>query len=60
MATKEKKPKVKPAKSGNGKTCLMIQWEGDYFRGGIAVCPKCNQPAEKILGVFGNPCWAHK
>lgn len=43
--------------------CLMIQWERPQIPTddkGNPVCPKCGGPAELILGVYSQPCWAHK
>lgn len=41
------------------KPCLLIQWEAVCTLDGKLVCPKCHEPAEEILGVFGQPCYAH-
>lgn len=42
------------------RKCTMIQWEQDHIRNGVPSCPRCGREAEKCLGFFGNPCWAHK
>lgn len=39
--------------------CLKIQWSKPHFRDGKLACPSCGQPAEQILGFFGNPCYGH-
>ena len=41
--------------------CLLIQWEEPCLdKKGKPVCPRCKGPAEMVLGVFANPCFAHK
>jgi len=42
------------------ESCRLIQWEESCLAKGKPVCPKCGKPAEMIIGVFGNPCFAHK
>lgn len=43
------------------ETCRLIQWEQTAVDDkGNLVCPRCKEPAEMVLGVFGNPCYAHK
>ena len=54
-----KKPSPPPAPPMK-KSCKLIQWEKLYTINGISCCPECHEEAELILGVFGNPCWAHK
>ena len=67
MATKAKRRrKDRPRTRGAGKanqpiSCLLIQWEEvSVDAKGKPICPRCNAPAEMVLGVFGNPCFAHK
>lgn len=40
--------------------CKLIQWEKVHTINGESVCPECHEPAEMILGIFGQPCYAHK
>jgi hypothetical protein len=61
-----KKKKVKDGKWPNfpmtPDRCLLIQWERPkppVDNEGNPVCPWCGSLAEMILGVFGQPCWAH-
>lgn len=42
------------------KQCRMVQWEKFHTVNWEPCCPECGEPAEMILGVFPNPCWAHK
>ena len=45
------------------KICSLIQWERKQVPAddnGEPVCPECGEPAEMILGIFGQPCWGHK
>lgn len=42
------------------KECLKIQWSETYTINGVPCCPSCNAEAEMVIGLFGNPCWAHK
>jgi len=45
------------------KICYLIQWERKKpptDEDGRLICPECGEPAELILGVFGQPCYAHK
>lgn len=38
----------------------MIQWEKVTINGnGELICPECKKLAEQVIGVFGNPCYAH-
>jgi hypothetical protein len=41
-------------------SCKLIQWKKLCTLNGEAVCPECHEPAEMILGIFGEPVWAHK
>jgi hypothetical protein len=53
----------KKRKKSKKKSCMLIQWTRPITptdSEGKPVCPDCGEPAEMILGVFGNPCWAHK
>lgn len=41
--------------------CLKIQWSKICTDdAGNPICPDCKKPAEMVLGLFGNPCFAHK
>lgn len=40
-------------------TCNLIQWSKLETRNGKPVCPECGEPAENILGMLGEQCWAH-
>ena len=51
---------AKKRKYCDPKTCTLIQWEENHFRKGRPACPRCGKSAEKCLGFFGNPCWAHE
>jgi hypothetical protein len=42
------------------KFCKMIQWSDLYVRDDLPRCPKCEEEAEMIIGLMGEPCWAHK
>ena len=42
------------------KSCTLIQWTKLHIVNGKSCCPKCGKPAGLILGIFANPCWAHK
>jgi len=41
------------------RKCMLIQWAKVHLRDGEPACPQCGKPAEMILGVFANPCYAH-
>ncbi|KKN47708.1 hypothetical protein LCGC14_0660310 [marine sediment metagenome] len=43
----------------NKKQCLKIQWAKLHTVNGKPVCPDCGEPAEMIIGLFANACWAH-
>ena len=49
----------RPQKSTPGN-CLMIQWSQLHTDiNGDPVCPECGAPAENVIGIVGEPCWAH-
>ena len=60
MKKKDKKPKEKKRRRNPPDKCLMIQWGETYTVNGVPCCPECDAPAEMVIGVLGNPCWAHK
>lgn len=42
------------------KGCSMIQWEEVMVNeNNHLICPECKGLAEQIIGIFGNPCYAH-
>lgn len=63
-----RKRKNQPRTRGGKKAatsigCTMIQWqrtEPPTGPTGKPICPQCGAPAEQVLGLFGQPCWAHK
>ncbi len=42
------------------KICMQIQWSKLYVRDDLSCCPECGEEAEMIIGLMGEPCWAHK
>lgn len=47
-------------KANRYKGCKKIQWTPVCLdQEDNIVCPECGGPAEMILGVFANPCYAH-
>ena len=43
-------------------SCTLIQWsehKTTLDRDGKPVCPECRAPAEMVIGIKGEPCWAH-
>lgn len=55
-------PKVKTISDKcTPEECTLIQWEKTYVdKNSNPVCPQCDAPAEMVLGIVDNPCWAHK
>lgn len=41
------------------KSCLKIQWMKTHTIDGKPVCPDCHEPAEMVIGIIGEPVWAH-
>jgi hypothetical protein len=59
--TAAKKPRR--SKTTQKPMCKLIQWERKkppVDVNGNPVCPECGEPAEMVLGLFAQPCWAHK
>lgn len=50
-------------REGKGKEpsfCMMIQWSALHVDGeGKPICPRCDKPAEQIIGITGDPCYGH-
>ncbi len=40
--------------------CKKIQWSKLHTINGKACCPECAEPAKMIIGMIGEPCWAHE
>lgn len=41
-------------------SCKLIQWKKLCTLDGKAVCPSCHEPAEQVIGIFGEPVYAHE